>query len=535
MKHTLLALLLFLGFYSNAQNYKGVVMGDTTYYSGGDFEMPFPYQNQKLPNLLRAIWVKDAQLIGIDSVFTFYPSIRRDYTTSNCLDTNGAAWLGKSFTRKPDGTEVYMNLLNEEITLRTQGALNDTWKITTDSSGLEIWGTVSQLSTITIDNTLDSIKEITLQAMQNSMPVPHYHNGKKIILSKEHGFYKTFEFYIFPYYDYWGGALDEYFPLDSSTYNRVDRSITQEDHAKINIQTMYSPGTVWQYVDSVAFSSNPSWYIGVNHVQDSIISKTILSPDTAVVKKSRITVSHGGGPSVSGVPIPSGPVILPFLSTTTTIINDTLAIPWTGTAVIRDSIFPEYTYSQPWGLNGNLYPRYRLQKFNDSVHVLNTFYQWGNGIYFDAVINNCITFTPQLTGYFYKDEGFIPDAYFLNLFRYQTQSLNGSLDFQYRNLYYYKDALSPSNTWGTPLNMIALSNSDISKSNVQIAITPNPSPDGKFKIQWTENIKWEVYNLNGLKLIEGNSLDVNLTNFAQGLYLLKAQTKDKTFYSKLVR
>jgi hypothetical protein len=51
MKHTLLALLLFLGFYSNAQNYKGVVMGDTTYYSGGDFEMPFPYQNQKLPNL----------------------------------------------------------------------------------------------------------------------------------------------------------------------------------------------------------------------------------------------------------------------------------------------------------------------------------------------------------------------------------------------------------------------------------------------------------------------------------------------------
>jgi hypothetical protein len=539
MKHILLAALILMSFYSYSQNYKGVVMGDTTYYSGGEYYVRLPWEPEYIPNLLRTIWIKDAQLVGADSVFTFYPSVRRDHNTAFCMDTLGPTWLGKGFTRKPDGTEIYKNYRNEEILIRTLSSLNDTWKITTDSSGTEIWGTISQLNVTQIDNTTDSIKEISLQAIVAGNPVANIINGKKIILSKEHGFLNTFEFYIFPYEDIGTGfEFNDYFPIDTSSYHRVNRDLTIKNHSQLDFQSMFSTGTKWQYVDSIFFSSipNSNWIINVDHIQDSILSKNLVSPDTLLVTKHRIKVTHstfGQGPA------PSNPIPLNYISTTNSTIVDTIVQNWISPSlggVIRDNLYPEY---KDFTIAGSSYiskPSYKFSQLKDSTYLLSSLFTNDHPIFYNPTLA-CITAIPvTIAGILYDIIGFIPNANFIDFYHYSSNGFSGATSNVQRNhLYYYKDGSQSSLTWGTPLNMIALSSTDISKSEVQIAITPNPSPDGKFKIQWAENIKWEVYNLNGLKLIEGNSLDIDLTIFAQGLYLLKAQIKDKTYYSKLVK
>lgn len=532
MKNTLLCLLLFFNINSFAQNYKGVVLGDTTYYTGGKFEMPFPFENEKLPNLLRTIWIEDAQLVGLDSVFTFYPSVRRDFLTINCFDTVGPTWLGKGFLRKPDGTEIYKNLRNDEITILTLSQINDTWKITTDSNGIEIWGVVSQIGSTMIENSIDSIKEITLQAMVAGNPVAHFHNGKKIILSKEHGFFKTFEFYFFPYEDYFGGAYDEYFPKDSSTYTRVKRNITIKDHGKFNFQTMFTPGTKWQYIDSSFHLINGIWSIDLNYVEDSISSKIFLTPNTIVIKKSRTTVKHAAS---SIGPPPPNLIVLQFISTIYSTQYDTIGINSFQEAIIRNHLMPEYTYSEPWSQVGSFLKRYRLNQLTDSTHILYSFYSNDNSIFYNPSYS-CISYLPSVSGQVYDDIGFLPDANFFNMFHLNTNQLTGQVEnVLRRELFYYVDGNISTQTWGTPLNMKVLSLKNEVEKELPVVISPNPSNNGLFYIHSIEDLNWEVFNLNSLKVKSGKSKEINLVDNACGFYLLKISYKDKLYYKKLIR
>ena len=513
-------------------------MGDTTYYTGGDYYTPHPWQTEYIPNLLRTIWIMDAQLIGTDSVYSFYPSVRRDHNTTFCVDTAGPTWLGKGFTRKPDGTEIYMNYKNEEIIFRTLAPLNDTWKITTDSAGTEFWGTVSQLSVTQIDNTTDSIKEITLQAFVAGNPVANIMNGKKIMLSKEHGFYKTFEFYIFPYEDNGTGFFfGDYFPVDSSSYSRVNRDLTSKDHYKFNFQSMFSIGTKWQYVDSVFFSSNPNsnWFINVDHIQDSIISKNLISPDTLVISKHRIKVTH----TTSGQgPAPSNPVTLNYISTTTSIVLDTVVNPniTPNQGIVRNHLYPEYTHSVTLGPSYNTMPSYKFNRLTDSTYLLAKLFTNDHPIHFDP---NYSCFTAQsitIAGIIYDIIGFIPNANFREYYHFASDGFSGAVsNVQRTHLLYYQDGAISSQTWGTPLNMIALSTEDISSTETPISVSPNPSFSGLFKINSTEDIKWEVYDLNGRKITQGNSSEINLKDKTSGMYLLKVISKERSYFSKLVR
>lgn len=52
-----------------------------------------------------------------------------------------------------------------------------------------------------------------------------------------------------------------------------------------------------------------------------------------------------------------------------------------------------------------------------------------------------------------------------------------------------------------------------------IEVFPNPSSQGLFNL--SEKTQWKIYSARGIKILEGNSNNVNLTNQPKGLYILK--------------
>lgn len=71
----------------------------------------------------------------------------------------------------------------------------------------------------------------------------------------------------------------------------------------------------------------------------------------------------------------------------------------------------------------------------------------------------------------------------------------------------------------------SLSTKEVAKESSKIY--PNPTT-GLVYIKSTEKVeKFEVYNISGQKLSEGNSTTINITDFVPGTYLIKIQTNSK--------
>ncbi|WP_083190073.1 T9SS type A sorting domain-containing protein [Chryseobacterium artocarpi] len=81
----------------------------------------------------------------------------------------------------------------------------------------------------------------------------------------------------------------------------------------------------------------------------------------------------------------------------------------------------------------------------------------------------------------------------------------------------------------------SLSTSEVAKdSSVKVKVYPNPTT-GAVTIKMKEGLeKYEIYNISGQKLSEGNSEIVNMNNFVPGTYLIKILTKDKKLTTEKV-
>lgn len=328
-KHLLLCLLTILAIEVHCQNYKSVVSVDTLYYASKSYMWPYS-------NTLRTAFVVQSANIGNDSIHYFYPCVRAVSSPWACLDTLGPSWLGNSFVRNNLGEETYKNIANQDIVLKTLNNLNDTWKIVTDSNNVEIWGTITQIDTMTIDNQLDTVKTITLQAYLNMTPVSHFHNNHQIKLSKNHGFVTCFDFYIFPY-----DALNlmSVMPLDTGTFHRIDKKHSSKTLNEINFAKKFQPGNYWQFIDSFHTHNNSTFYTVIDRIQDSVISYSLLNPNCAVVNFYRITKRNSHSYTAPTPPNQTG-----FTFTLDTLFytyyTDTICNP-NNYIVLHNNIFPE--------------------------------------------------------------------------------------------------------------------------------------------------------------------------------------------------
>lgn len=517
-KYLILILLNLFFLLANSQNYKSVVSTDTIYYASKSYFWPYS-------NTLRTVYITNSVNIGADSVFYFYPTVRPITNTINCLDTLGPSWLGKYFVRNNSGEEQYTNGFNEVILIKTLSNLNDTWKIITDSNNIEIWGTVTQLDTMTIDSQLDTIKTINLQAFLNLTPTAHEYNNRKIILSKNHGFVATLDFFEFPYPFAYTSAIN---CGDTGTFYRIDRKYTERDLTSIDFFKKFQPGNYWQYVDSFHTNDNTYFFTRLDHVQDSVIASSMLNPDCAIVDFYTITNRN----DISFIaPVPPNQVGTYIYHDTViyTYHTDTVCNP-ANVVVMRDSIYPETNYNNVvW-----IYPvvmRYYFNTLADSLAVFSSYFNSYNTYAYDPQFN-CVIMFPTVSGesHLYRQylEGF--GIFKKDIFR--GNQGGGYID-EDRHFYHYFFKIG-NDTFGAPLNLKVLSVNEISTAD-DISVYPNPSTNGHFFIKTNGNIRWDIFTLDGKLLLSGTKNVIDLSNNNFGIYILKIKMNDTIYYKKLFK
>ncbi|HOZ52334.1 MAG TPA: T9SS type A sorting domain-containing protein [Chitinophagaceae bacterium] len=276
-KYVLLFLLVFSYSLCFSQNWKGISNSDTTFFIAATLPADSEWNG-----LLRCVWVESSSIIGSDSLFSFNRSIRESSTL--CADTNADSWLGTSMIRTVNGIEYYNNSVGDSLEFHTWSNLSDTWKVISDSNGIDFYATVTNVYTTTIDGTLDSIKEMNLQAWQGATMIANYYNNMVIKLSKEHGFISIMQLEIFPYRT-WADYYDVAFlhPALPYLHSRIGNSINI-DFNHIDLTTKYSPGNEWIYEYSQGYGEydnmplSPEWFGTITTNHDSIINANLLSP-----------------------------------------------------------------------------------------------------------------------------------------------------------------------------------------------------------------------------------------------------------------
>jgi lysyl endopeptidase len=71
---------------------------------------------------------------------------------------------------------------------------------------------------------------------------------------------------------------------------------------------------------------------------------------------------------------------------------------------------------------------------------------------------------------------------------------------------------------------------------LQIKVYPNPST-GRFNIDMAQSASYSVYNLSGVRLIEGKAngnFEINMSGFATGVYLLEIRNQEGIAVKRLL-
>lgn len=174
------------------------------------------------------------------------------------------------------GECIFRNQYLDTLRILTYAQLNDSWKVSTDTNGIDYYGTVSAVLPQVIDNQNDSIKVITLQAYSGSNPITNHYNGLTIQLSKSHGFYIVPDLYAFPYFDssvyyHW---ITPYPPIPYE-HKRMDKEKTLIDVVPIDFPVKFQPGNEW-----IMVTIDEHFIPLLGYIHDSILSYSPLSQDS---------------------------------------------------------------------------------------------------------------------------------------------------------------------------------------------------------------------------------------------------------------
>lgn len=140
-----------------------------------------------------------------DSVFANYlqvnilpsqlPNLSLD---GQCIGND--SWIGKRGIKTAGGNTDFMNEYDQPIHIKNNAVLNESWNFHQLSSNTHFIATVTNIYEDMVLGAMDSIKEITIELFNedNNNIMPHAFNGKKILLSKNKGFVRVYNFFRFP-------------------------------------------------------------------------------------------------------------------------------------------------------------------------------------------------------------------------------------------------------------------------------------------------------------------------------------------------
>jgi hypothetical protein len=153
-------------------------------------------------NNIKAIRVDSIEIIGTNTYYYNFCTIRINAESPWCYSPYGASWIGKYVVINPNGYNYFFNINEDTIKINTQAALYENWICYRFSNNDYIEATVFSIDTLTFIGVTDSVKTIQFQAKDGSgNPINHTINDYQLKLSKEHGLIQLVNFIVFP--DLW--------------------------------------------------------------------------------------------------------------------------------------------------------------------------------------------------------------------------------------------------------------------------------------------------------------------------------------------
>lgn len=180
-------LFCFSGSRIMAQNWRCMQPGQKVYFTNARY-------------YLRGMRIDSSQASGSTTVLTPFRTPRGNYLNNQVIDTNGGSWLGRKVIEQAGGHTLFLNGWGDTILIKTAAGAGSQWTFYDDNSATYYIATVQSTGVMMVAGVGDSIKTIRIQAMQNGVAVSNdIANQCSIVLSKNHGFLRVFDFYTFPY------------------------------------------------------------------------------------------------------------------------------------------------------------------------------------------------------------------------------------------------------------------------------------------------------------------------------------------------
>ena len=268
MRPLAILVMLLWALNSEAQNYQCLQGGVKQFYTNSN-------------GYLRSINA-NSTLRGSDSVFSNFCTLRGPYyavSGRHIPGHHGGSWIGDSVIMQNDGRFLFFNSWGDTIIIKSRANTGDNWMFYNDTGIYSYQATVVSIDTMTILDSLDSVKTIQINAYLSGIHNPSDSlDGFKIKLSKKYGLVQLFDLYTFPYHfpvypDFFYQNVGYYF-ADQIFY---PVRYAHPQHLEI---FDFAPGDVFERKTT---TSLPWTYpcVGTDYRDlsiDSIASKTIIDP-----------------------------------------------------------------------------------------------------------------------------------------------------------------------------------------------------------------------------------------------------------------
>jgi hypothetical protein len=470
----LISISIFNGF---GQNYQ-------TVYSNRIANFENQYKNVKSIRI-------DSAKYQTDSILYPFTVIQQlDY---NCFSPKVASWIGEKVIINENGENKFLNKMNDTITLNTKAKFGDKWIAFQLIDSFIIEATVIKHDTMSFLGINDSIKIIGFQAYDKSMnPLDCDINEMNIQISKNYGFVKTFNIYLFPNFqvDYPSEQFEE--------YNLIGLS-----KPRVGIQNLtWFEVNDFQVGDALhILDESSSWYgNGYGYATtDKAIYKYLERADYT----DSIVYRFSRKQSIYTTWIDSSSYKFFYDTLKTTVKCDTLFDKLPGEPIITD--YETYNY----------YMTNEVPISKTNPRGIESFLFSGGSCWYMLLADGCLTEDKYIKG--------LGGPYYscTNAF-----SLGGAK----RKLVYYKKG---ETTWGSPL--IITGNTDIELTS-KIKVFPNPAKNYLniiFEKDINSDLTIDIFDINGRSIIslKLDSFDskINISDLGPGIYIYKLVGNEKVF------
>jgi len=413
---------------------------------------------------ITSIRVDSVVLDSIGATYFFLNNIQcKDY----CYSPYSPSWLGEKVIVREDGYNIFFNRDNDTVRIKIDAALTESWLCFDFPDASKIIAKITAINTMSFLGITDTVKTINFQAYdKNDNQIDNRVNNKEIELSKNNGFIKVPDFYLFPDLEsciwYSHGELQEYDLVGLSNPQLGIKNLTWKEAFDFEpgdeIHIYYKDSTTWYpEIPDYRIIYSIKKYLDKEYKGDSIVYKIEL--------KNRERNSY----SDNGVEI---------------ISIDTIS------EIITDKLLFDNLPGEPVIYDGEAFSYY-MGTFNGrSSKTEPSYYAWitgGGTCWQETIVDDCwtdYTYVEGLGGPYYESECITP----------------GIPREHFKKIVYYKKG---EETWGNPL--VITGERGITGQPV-FDIFPNPVIERLHIRTKTENIPYsiELIDITGRVLFNEN-------------------------------